>query len=368
MLSRARPRVRDGGCYGARPDCIEDEMRYKLRMSLRRALGVPRRTDAHDGIAVRMPGMRPTRLQAETARQILEILRRDGLSAGHHLTEEGLAARLGVSRTPIRAALRILAQNGFLVARPRQGYVIAPRRAARGGSALLPASADDELYMRVARDLVRKRLPASFTETSMMRRYGASRSLAVTVLARMSEEGLVRRGRGREWLSMPFLDSQEEQTASYDFRLILEPAALRLATFQVDRAALAEARRRHALLAEARSIALSSAELFELDATFHALLARMSRNAFFLSAIEQQNRLRRLIEYWGYRDRTRLRAWCREHLQIIDALLAGDRAKAAALLERHLGNARRQLLKGPAPLVLPKRATRRGKPPLLPRA
>ncbi len=206
--------------------------------------------------------------------------------------------------------------------------------------------------MQVARDLVRKRLPDAFTETEMMRRYAVSRGLVITVLARMSEEGLVRRGKGREWVPMPFLDSREEQRASYDFRLTLEPTALRLASFRVDRAALVEARKRHLDVANAESIKLSSAKLFELDATFHAMLARMSRNSFFLSAIEQQNRLRRLIEYWGYRDGTRLRAWCQEHLSIIDALLEGERPRAATLLERHLKNARRQLIKRPFRLVL----------------
>ncbi len=89
----------------------------------------------------------------------------------------------------------------------------------------------------------------------------------------------------------------------------------------------------------------SSGELFEVDAGFHDMLVQMSGNNFFISAIEQQNRLRRLIEYSGYRDGARRRAWCREHLSVIDALLAGKRQRAAQLLEQHLKNAQRQLMK-----------------------
>jgi DNA-binding GntR family transcriptional regulator len=288
---------------------------------------------------------RPSRLQAQTARQILALVRRERLPPGYHLTEEALASRFGISRTPIRAALAMLARNGFLTARRHQGYFLARNYEQVDASLDLPASADEAIYMRIARDRVRDRLPQITTETEMMRRYGASRSLVLTVLARMSEEGLVRRGRGREWVFLPYLNSKEEQQSSYEFRLTLEPSGLLLPSLKLDTAALERARRRHLDLIGARAMSCSSAELFEVDAGFHDMLARMSGNNFFISAIEQQNRLRRLIEYTGYRDGSRRREWCREHLAVIDALLAGQRQRAAELLEQHLKNAQRQLMK-----------------------
>ncbi len=43
------------------------------------------------------------------------------LSPGQHLAEQQLAEELGVSRTPVREALRRLALEGFVVMVPRRG-------------------------------------------------------------------------------------------------------------------------------------------------------------------------------------------------------------------------------------------------------
>src|SRR5689334_13854029 len=47
------------------------------------------------------------------------------LLPGAHLDELELAARFGVSRTPIREALRLLAGQGLVDSRPRRGAVVA---------------------------------------------------------------------------------------------------------------------------------------------------------------------------------------------------------------------------------------------------
>lgn len=51
------------------------------------------------------------------------IMRRD-VGPGEHLLEVALARRLGASRTPVRAALTALAQEGLLVHRPQRGYFV----------------------------------------------------------------------------------------------------------------------------------------------------------------------------------------------------------------------------------------------------
>lgn len=48
------------------------------------------------------------------------------LGAGEHVNEVHLAARLGVSRTPLREALNRLVAEGALDARPRLGYFVKP--------------------------------------------------------------------------------------------------------------------------------------------------------------------------------------------------------------------------------------------------
>ncbi|WP_186728950.1 GntR family transcriptional regulator [Sphingomonas panacisoli] len=45
---------------------------------------------------------------------------------GARLEEVGLAADLGVSRTPLREALHGLEQEGLVISRPRRGFIVAP--------------------------------------------------------------------------------------------------------------------------------------------------------------------------------------------------------------------------------------------------
>ncbi|MCY0909841.1 MAG: GntR family transcriptional regulator, partial [Sulfobacillus thermotolerans] len=48
------------------------------------------------------------------------------LQPGVHLIQEELAERFGISRTPLREALRILEKEGFLVVSPTQGMTVLP--------------------------------------------------------------------------------------------------------------------------------------------------------------------------------------------------------------------------------------------------
>jgi GntR family transcriptional regulator, rspAB operon transcriptional repressor len=54
-----------------------------------------------------------------------EILRVER-APGEMVAEPELAARYGVSKTPIREALRLLVQDGWVLALPRKGYLIRP--------------------------------------------------------------------------------------------------------------------------------------------------------------------------------------------------------------------------------------------------
>ncbi len=83
----------------------------------------------------------------------------------------------------------------------------------------------------------------------------------------------------------------------------------------------------------------------EVDAGFHEMLVGFSGNAFFLEAIQGQNRLRRMLEYMEYTDRRRIAVWCEEHLAIIDALRRGHGRKAVRLLRAHLERAARNALR-----------------------
>jgi GntR family transcriptional regulator, rspAB operon transcriptional repressor len=64
--------------------------------------------------------------------QVYELLRDEILRVerqpGDLLSELDLAVRYGVSKTPVREALRLLAHDGWVVVLPRKGYLIRPLR------------------------------------------------------------------------------------------------------------------------------------------------------------------------------------------------------------------------------------------------
>jgi GntR family transcriptional regulator, vanillate catabolism transcriptional regulator len=70
--------------------------------------------------------LRSQRLESQTIRALLqmrELLLRGAFRPGERLREIPLAARLKVSRTPLRLVLDRLEQEGLLTARPRGGFV-----------------------------------------------------------------------------------------------------------------------------------------------------------------------------------------------------------------------------------------------------
>lgn len=65
--------------------------------------------------------------RADEIRQVIEAEIFSGLlRPGTRLDEESLAARFGLSRTPVREAILQLVYSGLVVKQPRQGAVVAP--------------------------------------------------------------------------------------------------------------------------------------------------------------------------------------------------------------------------------------------------
>jgi DNA-binding GntR family transcriptional regulator len=275
------------------------------------------------------------------AGQILALIREEAMPAGQPLREEALARHFAVSRTSVRGALRILGDQGILETRPHRGYVLVRNAGEIEHGIELPSSSDGRLYLQIARDYLAGALPESMTETGFMRRYDASRHLVLATLARLSEEGIVHRGHGRDWRFRDVLKSTRGREESYELRLMIEPSALLLPTFRMAKRQLEGMRALQEKLYKASNAGFSYRDVFDTDAGFHELLAQLSGNGFILATIRQQNRLRRLLEYRSNLDAQRVRTWCLEHIAVIDALLGGDRRLAATRLARHLENARR---------------------------
>jgi DNA-binding GntR family transcriptional regulator len=283
----------------------------------------------------------PRQNRYRLANQILEIARDAGFEPGHWLREQQLGDMLGVSRTPVRAALALLAERGIVEAKKNHGFLLTARpEELRRLEVEVPTTADQDLYTRIVEDRLSGRLSDTFTQTQILQRYDVDRALLLRTLTHLVSDGLLARSSGRGWTFLPTLDTQMALRNSYNFRRTIEPAGIMLDTFRSDAAALERSRMHHLYLEAHPDIsALDPRQLFETDAQFHEMIAEFSGNVFFQQAIQQQNRLRRLLEFGGYTNRRRVRDWCREHVMILDAIASEDRARAAALMNEHLNAA-----------------------------
>ncbi|XSC42673.1 GntR family transcriptional regulator [Bradyrhizobium sp. RDT10] len=275
------------------------------------------------------------------ANQILDVIRGAKLERGHHLREQQLADLVGVSRTPIRSALDLLAERGIVETRKNHGFFLRkPFDSLHRIEIEVPSTIGEELHLKLVRDRFDNKIPNSITQSELARRYGVDRVALTRALSRLAEDGLIARNKGHGWTFLPTLDSRVSLRASYEFRLTLEPTCFLLPTFKPDHAAIERMRLQHLFLISHPDIAsVSNKQLFETDAAFHEMCAEFCGNTFFVQAIQYQNRLRRLLEFSSYFDSRRVREWCREHLSIIEAISAGDFKQASIRMHAHLEQA-----------------------------
>lgn len=73
----------------------------------------------------RLNKIQPTSLRDQVVTAIRDAIIRGKFKPGEKIPEEELAEQLGVSRTPIREAIRILEQQGLVQARPKNGTYVA---------------------------------------------------------------------------------------------------------------------------------------------------------------------------------------------------------------------------------------------------
>ena len=276
------------------------------------------------------------------ARRIVDYVCRNDFPVGHRLTEQSLANELGVSRSPIRKALRLLEQKGGLGSEPNRGFYVAqPAARLRGLSLPADEESDESLYLRLAGDRLDAALADDVAESELMERYATSRLQIQRVLNRMGREGMIERKPGRGWSFRPLLNTVESHRESYRFRMIIEPAALLEPTFRIDKTAFARVRREQQQLLDGGIEKWPGSELFRVGSEFHETLVACSNNRFLIDALRGVNQLRRVLEYRSHfssvKERAvRLHKQCAEHLMLLDLLESGERIEAAHALRHHL--------------------------------
>jgi DNA-binding GntR family transcriptional regulator len=282
------------------------------------------------------------RLRADLAIRIIDLIETGAFAPGDRLTETGLAARLQVSRTPVRGALTLLAAHRVVEAGAR-GFVVAAgasaatRAAAPSFSARPGMTNAERLAIAIAADRRTGVLPSEVSEAELMRRYDVPRAVMKHLMGQLATLGVAERKRGHGWLLLP--GYEEARGESYRWRLMVEPAALLEPAYTFNAEWAAEMRDRHEQFLRDPWHDHAAIRFFALNSAFHEGLCAGAGNRFIDMAMQQQTQLRRLGNYnWVY-GVARVHQSCQEHLAILDQLLAGDHDRAAALLRRHIERA-----------------------------
>ncbi|MCT8161623.1 GntR family transcriptional regulator [Pseudoruegeria sp. SHC-113] len=282
-----------------------------------------------------------------TTRLIGEITA-GSLPPGQHVGAQQVADRYGVSRTPVREALAALEEAGVLVRQANRGFFVA-ETLPEGLLESLPSEpdADSADYQRLADDWLTDKLPEEVTEQHLRQTYGWTKSHVADLLVRAAREGWAERKEGYGWRFLPVAKTPEAFDEIYRFRMAIEPVAMLEPSFELDREVLSQQRRIQENMLEIDINSVPAEHLLQSGALFHEEIIKLSRNPFFLMALQRVNRMRRLMEYRAEVNRDRLVEQCSEHLDILALLERGEVVDASYLMRQHLSGA----LKRKSPLA-----------------
>lgn len=272
----------------------------------------------------------------ELARRILEHVQESGLVVGSALSEQALARTFQVSRTLVRAALKVLLEEHLLSHEAGKGYSVLALPANQAVSLALPQAEEEALATSALRDRTAGRLGNSISVSELMRRYNIARPAAQKVITQLSESQVLERGPGQSWLFRPLLNNLAALEDSLHYRLIMEPQALLSPGFEADLARLALLRESMEVLL-GQSIGTFDIQQFrELDISFHECIAQSCGNQFIRDALLHHQALRRLPNLLPMVSVHRLQEALREHLRIIECIERGQMEIAADLMRLHL--------------------------------
>lgn len=287
----------------------------------------------------------PTNLQRQLANQILRYILGNKLGIGAPLPEVTLADEFEVSRTPVRAALERLAKQGIVSSTSGRGYAVAQNAEELEGASLDDDESDDDaLYMQITMDYLENRLDTHFSEADLMRRHKVRHGLLNRVLQRMASDLVIERNPGHGWRFAPAFKSEAAEKDSFRFRMMIEPAGLLEPGYSLDRARARLVRQDHEAIIDTPRNKLARIRImqfYNMNAEFHELLAAGTGNPFVVQAMQQQNRLRRLLVFrWSY-PLERIAESCIEHMEILTAVEKNEMEWASTLMRRHLDLAAR---------------------------
>jgi DNA-binding GntR family transcriptional regulator len=214
----------------------------------------------------------------------------------------------------------------------------ARRRGGRVTGAAAPPHAE-RVYEGLRTQLLRGALPAGerLVEQRLAEQYETSRTPVREALRRLEGDGhLVRDPSGGLRPRVPDVRSMQEL---YDVRLALEDLVVRRATTGGDRAVLDRLRAEWEAMRDERAAPGASApptSFVGADEAFHAGVAEASGNRSAQRFLGEITARIHVLRVQGFTTEERVDTTIAEHLEILDAIDAGDPDVAAAFMRSHV--------------------------------
>jgi DNA-binding GntR family transcriptional regulator len=280
---------------------------------------------------------RPSHLHLTLAARILRSLKEQNAQAGHHLVELELCDQFGVSRTPIRGALRVLAKEGIVEARANRGYIlIQPVTDAPETEMLSTQRGEDQrLFEAIASAYAEERLPSQCAQQELVRMFDAKLTTVARVMQKLADVGIAQRKPGNGWAFISREEVDQLLHESEVFRGIIEASAVMLPSFKADHAQLRSLHERHVALQRQPAGNNKIYETWLLSAELHNMLAMMSGNSPLAQAVSQQTRIVDFLKAALRFKPAEVDRAVSEHIQVIGALMEGDNSRAARTLRQH---------------------------------
>jgi DNA-binding GntR family transcriptional regulator len=197
----------------------------------------------------------------------------------------------------------------------------------------------ERAYTMIKRDIVRCALDPGqqVTEQQLAARYGIGRAAVRAALKRLYQEQLVQTVTRNRYVIAPITLKYVKEL--FELRLLLEPAAARLAAGRVDGAALG---RLNDLCRVNYRVGdhESAAQFLAANTEFHAAVAVASGNALLANVIRDLLDKVERVHHMSHLLHDRNEEAFHEHQELVDALVAGDGARAEAVMAQQILAAR----------------------------
>jgi DNA-binding GntR family transcriptional regulator len=207
-------------------------------------------------------------------------------------------------------------------------------------SALTRSTLKDSTEALIRRALLRGAMQpgAIYSANSLATSLGVSNSPAREAMMSLTNKGLLELVRNRGFRVVQLTDRDKQEV--YDLRRLIEVEAIRrVADAGVPTNQVALLRR----LTEESVVAAGTDDLveyLEADQRFHTALVGMLGNHRWTAIVENLRDQSRINGSYLLQERGLQQSSALEHREIVEAVIAGDAAKAADLMIRHLDYAR----------------------------